>query len=105
MHFQHSLLYNQCRVHVYPHNWLPNDSDAKQSQSWLTGCVLYANLSSDGHSSASVEVMDTGMYQVSVLPIVEGVGITESVVEHREIVMVFESPTTMLYTGTCTNIV
>ena len=69
------------------------------------GYVLYANQSSDGRSSVSVEVMATGMYQVSVLPIVEGVGITESIVEHREIVMVFGSPTTMLYTGTCTNTV
>ena len=66
------------------------------------GYMLYANQSSDGHSSASVEVMATGMYQVSVLPIVEGVGITESIVEHREIVMVFGSPTT---TGTYTNTV
>ena len=66
------------------------------------GYVLYANQSSDGHSSASVEVMATGMYQVSVLPIVEGVGITESIVEYREIVMVFGSPTT---TGTYTNTV
>ena len=66
------------------------------------GYVLYANQSSDGHSSASVEVMATGMYQVSVLPIVEGFGITESIVEHREIVMVFGSPTT---TGTYTNTV
>ena len=66
------------------------------------GYVLHANQSSDGRSSAGVEVIDTGMYQVSVLPIVEGVGITESVVEHREIVMVFESRTT---TGTCTNTV
>ena len=56
-------------------------------------------------SSASVEVMATGMYQVSVLPIVEEVGITDSSVEHREIVMVFGSPTTTLYTGTCTNTV
>ena len=69
------------------------------------GYVLYANLSSDGHSSASVEMMATGMYQVSVLPTVEGIGITESSVEHREIVMVFGSSTTMLYTGTCTNTV
>ena len=69
------------------------------------GYVLYANQSSDGHSSASVEVMATGMYQVSVLPICKGVGITESIVEHREIVMVFGSPNTMLYTGTCTNTV
>ena len=69
------------------------------------GYVLYANQSSDVRSSVSVEVMATGMYQVSVLPIVEGVGITESIVEHREIVMVFGSPTTMLYTGTCTNTV
>ena len=59
--------------------------------------MLYANQSSDGHSSASVEVMATGMYQVSVLPIAEGVGITESIVEHREIVMVFGYPAT---TGT-----
>ena len=66
------------------------------------GYVLYANQSSDGHSSASVEVMATGMYQVSVLPIVEGFGITESMLEHREIVMVFGSPTT---TGTYTNTV
>ena len=56
--------------------------------------VLYANQSSDGRSSASVEVMATGMYQVSVLPIIEGVGITESSVEHREIVMVLGSATT-----------
>ena len=55
------------------------------------GYVLYANQSSDGRSSASVEVMDTGIYQVSVLPIVEGVGITDSSVEHSEIVMVFGS--------------
>ena len=68
------------------------------------GYVIYANQSSDGGSSASVEVMATGMYQVSVhvLPIIEGVGITESIVEHSEIVMMFGSPTT---TGTCTNTV
>ena len=53
----------------------------------------------------SVEVMATGIYQVSVLPIIEGVGITESIVEHSEIVIVFGSPTTILYTGTCTNAV
>ena len=69
------------------------------------GYVLYANQSPDGHSSASVEVMATGIYQVSVLPIIEGVGITESIVEHSEIVIVFGSPTTILYTGTCTNAV
>ena len=47
---------------------------------------LYINQSLPDHTSASVEVEESGEYLVSILPIIEGRGVTGSNVEYREIV-------------------
>ena len=49
---------------------------------------LYVNQTLPGHTSASVEVEDGGVYLVSIIPIIEGRGITGSRVEYRETVLV-----------------
>ena len=47
---------------------------------------LYVNQTLPGQTSASVEVEESGEYLVSILPIIEGRGVTGSGVEYREIV-------------------
>ena len=54
---------------------------------------LYINQTLPGQTSASVEVEESGEYLVSILPLVEGRGITDSSVEYREIVTI--EPTTL----------
>ena len=49
---------------------------------------IYTNTTTDCHTQVTVEVEERGLYLVSVLPIIEGRGITGSSVEHAEIVMV-----------------
>ena len=49
---------------------------------------IYTNMTTNCHTQATVEVEERGLYLVSVLPIIEGRGITGSSVEHAEIVNV-----------------
>ena len=49
---------------------------------------IYTNMTTNCHTQVTVEVEERGLYLVSVLPIIEGRGITGSSVEHAEIVMV-----------------
>ena len=49
---------------------------------------LYVNQTLPGQTSASVEVEESGVYLVSILPIIEGRGITGSHVEYSEVVVV-----------------
>ena len=54
---------------------------------------LYISQTLPGQTSASVEVEESGEYLVSILPLVEGRGITGSRVEYRQVVVV-EKPIT-----------
>ena len=47
---------------------------------------LYVNQTQPGHTSASVEVEESGEYLVSILPIIGETGIVGSHVEYREMV-------------------
>ena len=49
---------------------------------------IYTNTTTNCHTQVTVEVEERGLYLVSVLPIIEGRGITGSSVEHSELVMV-----------------
>ena len=49
---------------------------------------LYVNQTLPGQTSASVEVEESGEYLVSILPIIEGRGVTGSDVEYRDLVTV-----------------
>ena len=49
---------------------------------------IYTNTTTNCHTQVTVEVEERGLYLVSVLPIIEGRGITGSTVEHSEMVMV-----------------
>ena len=49
---------------------------------------IYTNTTTNCYTQVTVEVEERGLYLVSVLPIIEGRGITGSSVEHSEIVVV-----------------
>ena len=49
---------------------------------------IYTNTTTNCYTQVTVEVEERGLYLVSVLPIIEGRGITGSSVEHSELVMV-----------------
>ena len=51
---------------------------------------LHVNQTLPGQTSASVEVEEDGEYLVSIFPILEQRGITNSSVEYREVVMVMK---------------
>ena len=49
---------------------------------------LYINQTTHQQNSVSIEVELNGLYLVSIIPILEGIGIIGSSVEHREIIQV-----------------
>ena len=49
---------------------------------------LYANYTSEGQTSAIVEVEQNGEFQVSVIPVLRDTGIVNSSVEYTEVVVV-----------------
>ena len=55
---------------------------------------LYINQTTHQQNSVSMEVEDIGLYLVSVIPILEGTGITNSRVEYREVIMVMTGTNT-----------
>ena len=55
---------------------------------------IYTNTTTNCHTQVTVEVEERGLYLVSVLPIIEGSGITGSSVEHSEIAVVDGMDTT-----------
>ena len=55
---------------------------------------IYSNTTTNCHTQVTVEVEERGPYLVSILPIIEGRGITGSSVEHAEVVMVDDMTTT-----------
>ena len=49
---------------------------------------LYINQTTHQENSVSIEVEMNGVYLVSIIPILEGIGIINSSVEHREMIQV-----------------
>ena len=49
--------------------------------------MIYVSKTINGHPSASVMVNKSGKYDVFLIPILDGTGITESAVVHRSIVV------------------
>ena len=55
---------------------------------------LYVNQTTTGYASTSVKVEESGVYIVSIIPIMEETGIINSDVEHKELILVDSVTTT-----------
>lgn len=61
---------------------------------------LYVNHTVNCHTSVTIEVEESGLYLVSIIPIIQGTGIINATVEYRETVVVGNTTTTIKFTGT-----